>query len=461
MKNTAEKQNNGLVEILWRQTLVVMTLISLSRIGATVVDGMIMAHAYGADSSAAMGLVLPFGTLTLLSGGLLSTGCQSICSNSYAKGDLKLANKAFASSFYLAVLISLAITAGAFLFAEPICVFLGAKGNNAYLLPETASYLRGVSVGTCAMVLNVILAPVVQLYAGDAWVKRSILVIFLSDVALDLLAVILKMGSWGIGLSTALSNFLGMFIMLAYLVSHRANMKFSPGLFDFPCIAAVLKQGLSEALKRFFRMAGDIFANMIVLATATGAAMAGKTLGNMIISILTTLGLGAAASMYLLSGAFTAMEDEDGLIYLGKKLRLHLLITLALTVLSFAFTPALVNLILKADDETKKTAVVCVRCMLLQMPVYVCFEMVTSYLQSIGKRKDANRMSFLGQTLLYLPLVALMGLRIGAEGVILSTPLALLLTLFIFYALCKTESEAAPPRGTARYHAYFRVYPCG
>ena len=70
---------------------------------------------------------------------------------------------------------------------------------------------------------------------------------------------------------------------------------------------------------------------------------------------------------------------------------------------------------------------------LLSMPVYVCFEMVTSYLQSIGRRRDANSISFLGQTLLYLPLVAWLGLRFGAVGVLLSSPLAMLITLAIFY----------------------------
>jgi two-component sensor histidine kinase len=145
------------------------------------------------------------------------------------------------------------------------------------------------------------------------------------------------------------------------------------------------------------------------------------------------VGLGAAAAMYLLSGAYIAMEDENGLVCLGKKQLRHLLLTLALAVVSIALTPALVDLTLTADAGTKQVAVVCVRCILLSMPVYVCFEMVTTYLQSIGHRKDANLISILGQTALYLPLVALMGLRFGAVGVLLSSPLAMALTLAFFY----------------------------
>jgi Na+-driven multidrug efflux pump/anti-sigma regulatory factor (Ser/Thr protein kinase) len=427
-----EKQNR-LFEGLWRQTLTVMVMISLSKIGATTVDGIIMARAYGADASAAMGIAAPFGTFLSLIGGLISTGCQSICAGAYAKGDARTSNKTFVTSFYLAAAIAVLITAGALLLAEPVCAFMGAKGENAYLLPETAAYLRGVSVGSAAMVLNLLLAPVAQLYAGGKCVKRSILLLFLSDVVFDVLAVLLNMGSWGIGLSTALSNALCMFLMLAYLVSAKTNLRLTPRYFDRGVIAPILTQGMPEAIKRFFRMAGDIFANIIVLATATGAAMAGKTLGNLFACLFTTVGLGAASAMYLLSGAYIAMEDENGLVSLGKKQLRHLLITLALAVVSIALTPALVDLILKADAGTKRVAVVCVRCILLSMPVYVCFEMVTSYLQSLGHRKDANLISILGQTALYLPLVAVAGLRFGAVGVLLSSPLAMLLTLAFFY----------------------------
>ena len=438
MKKKSKKQQNRLFEMLWRQTLLLMTLIALSKMGASTIDGIIMARAYGADSSAAMGLVLPFGTLTSLIGGLISTGCQSLCAAAYAEGDLKRSHCAFVTAFFHALTISVLLTAGAYLFAGPICAFLGARGQNAALLPEAAAYLRGLSPGTLAMVLNLVLAPVVQLYGGGRRVSQAIVLIFLSDVLLDILAVLLGLGSWGIGLSTSLSNLLGMGWMLSFLVFGKAELRLSRRFFDFSMLSSVLKQGMPEAVKRFFRLTGDVIANMIVLATAAGAAMAGKTLGNMLISILTTLGLGAASSLYLLSGAYAATLDEEGLLALGKKQLLHLLLTLALTALSFALAPALARLLLRAEEETLRVSVLCIRCMLLQMPFYVCFEMVTSYLQSIGRRKEANAMSFCGQTLLYLPLVALLGLRFGAAGVILSTPLALLLTLGIFYLrLCR------------------------
>lgn len=444
MKTNSEKQQNRLFDILWRQTLLLMTLIALSKMGAATIDGIIMARAYGADSSAAMGLVLPFGTLTSLIGGLISTGSQSLCAAAYAEGDLKRSHRAFVTAFYHALTISLLLTAGTFLFAGPICAFLGARGQNAALLPEAAAYLRGLSPGTLAMVLNLVLAPLVQLYGGGRRVSQAIGLIFLSDVVLDVLAVLLGLGSWGIGLSTALSNLLGMGWMLSFLVFGKAELRLSRRFFDVSMLSSVLRQGMPEAVKRFFRLAGDVIANMIVLATAAGAAMAGKTLGNMLISILTTLGLGAASSLYLLSGAYAATLDEEGLLALGKKQLSHLLLTLALTALSIALAPALVRLLLRADEETLRVSVVCIRCMLLQMPFYVCFEMVTSYLQSIGRRKEANAMSFCAQTLLYLPLVALLGLRFGAEGVILSTPLALLLTLGIFYLrLCRKLGRPA------------------
>ena len=433
MKNRLKKQNDRLFNVLWRQTLLVMVMVSLAKMGATLVDGVIMGRAYGAASAAAMGLALPFSTLTSLLGGLISTGCQTVCAAAHARGDVKASNRAFVTSFYIAVSVSALITAGVFLFAGPIGWFFGARGDNAYLLPETAAYLRGLSVGAAAMVLNLILAPMVQLYTGGKWANRAILLLFVSDVLFDVLSVILGLGSWGIGLATALSNTLCVLVMLFCLVSGKTGLNLSLKHFDPSSISGVLRQGLPEAAKRLFRMAAEIAANIIVLSTAAGAAMAGKTVGNMLACLLTTLGSGAASAMYLLSGAYIAMEDAEGLFAIGKKQALHLLITLVLTVLSIVFTPQLTDLMLTADAETKRTAVICVRCILVQMPFYVCSEMVTSYLQSIGLRKLSGVMSLFGQTLLYLPLLAVMGMKFGAVGVLLSQTAALMLTLAIFY----------------------------
>ena len=445
MKSRMEKQNNRLFEVLWRQTLSVMVLIALSKMGATMIDGLIMARVYGADSSAAMGIVAPYATLATLIGGLISTGCQTICAAAQARGDVKSSNRIFVTAFYLALQISALITAGALLFAEPVCRFMGARGDNAYLLPETSSYLRGVCVGTAAMVLNLVLAPIVQLYAGGNCVKWSIVLLFVSDVLLDVVAVLLGLGSWGIGLSTALSNALCMLVMLAYLVSARAGIRLSPSHFDRSVISALLRQGMPEAVKRFLRMSGDILTNLIVLAVASGAAMAGKTIGNLYACLFTTPGLGAASAVYLLSGAYIAMEDERGIVLLGKRLFRYLLLTLGIAALSIILAPTLIELSLRADPETKETAVLCVRCILLSMPVYVCFEMFNSYMQSIGRGKDANRMALLGQTLLYLPLAAGLGFGFGTVGVLLSSPLALFLTLGIFY--CRISRRLGRPAG--------------
>ena len=434
MKTGTEQQNNRLLEVLWRQTLVVMVMISLSKMGATMVDSVIMARVFGPVSTAAMGIVAPFATFVSLIGGLISTGCQSICSAAYAKGDTKASSTVFVTSFYITVAVTAVVTVGAYLFSEPISEFLGARGENAYLLPETSAYLRGVSIGAPAMALNLLLAPIVHLYGGGTCVNRSIFLLFVFDVIFDILAVVLGLGSWGIGFSTALSNYLCALNLLLFLASRKVNISFSPAFFNPKSIHPILKRGAPEAVKRFLRMVGDIFTNLIILLTAAGAAMTGKTLGTLLTCLFTTLGLAAASSAYLLSGAYAAIRDEEGLLALGRKQLLHLLITTVLTVLGIIFTPLLVDLILKADAETKRISVVCIRCMLLSMPSYVASEMVVSYLQSIGRLKSANAISVLGQTLIYIPLVALLGMRRGAVGVLLSSPIALTLTLAVFYA---------------------------
>ena len=45
MKTKSKIQQNRLFELLWRQTLLLMTLIALSKMGASTIDGIIMARA--------------------------------------------------------------------------------------------------------------------------------------------------------------------------------------------------------------------------------------------------------------------------------------------------------------------------------------------------------------------------------------------------------------------------------
>ena len=434
MRSGTEKRNSDLFECMWRQTLSAMMVISLSKIGATLIDGLIMASRYSTEALAAMGLVLPFGTLITLIGSLVSTGCQSVCAGAYAKGDVRASNRALATAFYVGLAASAMLTAGAYLLAGPVSAFLGADPKDARLFGETVAYLRAVSVGAAAMVLNLVLSPAVQLYAGGRYVRRATAVLLVSDVAFDVLAVVLGLGGWGIGLATSLANWLCVLILFGCVVSRKTAADLSPALFDLSAVGPMLRRGGPEAVKRLLRMGADIFTNYVILVTAADSAMAGKTFGNLFASLFTVPGLGAASAMYLLSGAFVSMQDEHGLFFVGRKQLLHLMNTIVLTVLSVLLTPLLTDLFLNADADTKRTAVVCIRCLLVQMPVYVCFEMVTSYLQSIGFGKRANAMSLLGQILLYLPLVALSGRYFGAPGVLLSAPAAMLATLVLFYA---------------------------
>lgn len=425
--------SNKIFNIIWRQTLFAMIMMIISNVGAMLVDGVITTKAFGTYSSAAIGLIAPYSMLVSLFGGLVSTGCQTICSKAMGNGEMDESNKAFVTSFYFGFCISFVVTILVYVFAEPICSFLGAAGNNRNILPESMSYLRGISFGTIGMVLNIILSPIVQLYGGRKLVNVSVVVIFVSDVVFDMLAVATKSGIYGIGLATTFSTYLGTIIMMFYVLSNRTTVSLTLNYFESSILGPMLKQGLPEAVKKFLRLCGDVFANYYILLVATSAAMAGKTIGNMTGSFLSIAGIGSATAMYLLSSVYIATEDEKNLYEIGKRQIKIMVFTLITTMIGIIFTPQITDWMLSADEETKKTAVVCARCILIQTPIYICFEMVTSYMQSIGKSKTANVMSLMGSTVLYIPLIIIMGQMFGAPGVILSAPAALLTTLIAFY----------------------------
>ena len=156
--------------VFWRITYL-MTLIQLSRVGAHFVDSFVMSRFFGSTAIAAAGLVNPFFTVTSLLAGLISTGCQSLCSQSLGAGNKEKANTAFSTSMGLGFTVSLLLGAATFLFAVPICAFLGARGNSADILPDAVIYLRMLALGTPGLIVNYIFA---QSYSLTVEGDRSI-----------------------------------------------------------------------------------------------------------------------------------------------------------------------------------------------------------------------------------------------------------------------------------------------
>lgn len=427
-------KTNSIIDAIFVRTVYLMTLIQLSRVGASFVDSFIMSRAYGRIATDAAGLAWPFFTVTSLIAGLISTGCQSICGQSLGAGDKEKAKTAFSTSIVFGVCVSVIVGGLIYYFASPICQFLGAKGDAADILTDASSYVQMLALGTTGLILNFILAPIVQLDGGKKLINITTLVIFGFDVIFDVLAVILDWGVVGIGLATTISTYMGTILYIIFFMGKKMVFGFSVRNVDFKVGIAMIKQGGPDAFKRLYRVIRDFINNYYVLFLGAGIALAGKTVGDALINLLTCLGVGVSYAVYLLSGVYIGEKNRHGMEMLVKRAMINVGVTALIAIVSMIFAPQLLQIFLPSlGPEQKIEAAYCVRGMLSQMPFYVSFEAYTSYLQSIGKRRDSNVVSFCGIIVFYFPAAMILDNFLGAAGTLYSIPLGFFLALLTYY----------------------------
>lgn len=131
-----------------------------------VIDGVIIGQFLGTNAIAAYGLALPMFIATNAIFGIFATGTQSLCGNCMGRGDMKAANGFFNASMIVMVVLSVLITAGMVIFAEPLAIALGANTSTpemTAIMEDAKGYLMGLAVGIFFQFGARILSPIMQL----------------------------------------------------------------------------------------------------------------------------------------------------------------------------------------------------------------------------------------------------------------------------------------------------------
>ena len=415
-------------------TVYLMTLIQLSRVGAQLADSFIVSRFFGGTAIAAAGLVGPYFTVICLVAGLFATGCQSICSRALGEGDRNAANTAFSTGMAFGLTVSFLLGILLYIFASQICALLGAKGASTDILPEAAAYLKMLSPGTPGLVATVILAPIVRLEGGRKPLNIATIITFGGDVIFDLLAVAFGTGIAGIGFATTAATYLGLLVYLFFFLRERTMLTFSARHVNLETARLLIKQGAPEAGKQLYRVFRDFLNNYLVLFFGAGIAMAGKTVGDVLVNLLTCPGIGVSLSVFMLSGLYIGEKNRRGMEMLVKRALINVGFVLLLTKAAIMAAPALLSIFLPTLEAVKRPeAIICVRAMLLKMPFFVGFEAYTSYLQSIGKTRHSNILSFCGIIVFYIPAMLLLSSRFGAPGTLVAIPAGMLLAVIAYY----------------------------
>lgn len=335
------KNNGQIISRLFKKSVISIILAAVATMVGIVIDGIVIGRFLGPDSMAAYGLVTPIINLATAFSGILATGAQVICAQHLGAGNVKNARRTFSMCMLITVIISVVMVAAVIIFRNPIAVMLGAHGNSAKLLPLTTDYLFGI-VFSFPCVLFLFEFNSLMRLDGDAnRVIVAVVVMTVLDIAGDLVnALVIHGGMLGMGLTTSLSYFAALVIMLLHFTKKDIIFKFSFKGLRLKDMAEIFATGSSSAVGSASSMLRNFVLNQIMVATVlSGTAVAALGVVNTVMNFTSSTMLGVAMTTAMVAGMILGEQDRtaaEALVKVTVKVTLTVGAVLSAILLIFA-----------------------------------------------------------------------------------------------------------------------------
>lgn len=314
------KNDGKIISRLFKNSVISIIAAAIATMIGVVVDGIIIGRFLGEDSMAAYGLITPVINLATAFSGILATGAQVVCAQHLGAGKAEKARRAFSMCMVVTVIISVLMMLSFGIFRDSICVFLGARGNSAKLLPLVSDYLLGLIFAFPSLLLLFEFNSLMRLDGDPNRVIVAVVVMTALDIAGDFLnALVIHGGMLGMGLATSISYFAALVIMLLHFTKKDIIFKFSFKGMNRKDLADILSTGSSSAMGSVSAMMRNAVLNSILVATAlSSTAVAAFGILNTVFNLTSSIMIGVGLTTAMIAGMVLGEQDRTAAYYLVK-----------------------------------------------------------------------------------------------------------------------------------------------
>lgn len=196
---------------------VIPSLLSFALSGVyAIVDGLFVGNSIGDTGLSAINIAYPMVSLLQALGTGLGMGGAVLYSVCDGEGHKDRAENFARASIGLLLRVSAVTTALLYVFAKPLLIFLGARGE---LVPMGLEYLRIIILGGTLQIFATGVVPITRNLGGASFSMITMVGGFALNIALDWFFVwVLEMGMFGAGLATIIGQGLTALLGLAYIL---------------------------------------------------------------------------------------------------------------------------------------------------------------------------------------------------------------------------------------------------
>ena len=435
MKSVSKSnKRNAVTDKMFISLFLTGSVIELSQVGSGFIDGVVISRFLGHDAMAAEGIIHPVFSILGMISGLLAVGMQVRCSQEIGRGSKENFSRFVSAAVYAGVIASLLITVLLLAFAKPFAVLLGASGNAAALTDTAAKYLTGISIGAPPLIMTAVLAPAFQLDTGRKIIGRGAIIEAVSNVILDIAAIKLGWGIFGIGLATALASYMNLLYLCTFFFRKNRMLHFVKPDIPVREFLRMLVYGSEKAVRRLANTLRPIILNTAIISYGGTAAMSAFSVRNNFSNFAEIFGAGIASAVSLLTGVYYGEINAEGIEAVDNcKNRMIFLCTGAVCVLMFFFAKPVACLYITEDGAIYDMAVFALRVLAIQIPLQALVESRIKYLQAIHLQLNMNLLTIVTRLIFVVLSAYFMGKLFGDYGILACCTVSDALTLISIY----------------------------
>ena len=389
-----------------------------------MVDSIFIGQGVGALAISGLAVTFPFMNLSAAFGAGVGVGSSSYLSVKLGQKDYSTAQRILGNNVTLNVIIGLLFSAVSLIFLDPILFFFGASEQT---LPYAREYMVIILLG------NII----THLYFGMNAVLRAaskpreamyttIFTVVLNSLLAPLFIYPFDLGIRGAAIATILSQTVALVWQIRLFSDKSQLLHLKRGIYklDNTIVKNILGIGISPFAMNATACLVAIFVNQRLLEYGGDLAVGAYGIANRVAFIFIMINFGVNQGMQPIAGYNYGAQNYDRLM---RVLKLAMIAGTCITTSGFLvaeFIPHICVRLFTSDSRLTELSVNGLRIMMAAMPIVGYQMIVTNFFQSIGKAKISIFLSLSRQLLFLVPLIGVLPLFFGVNGVWVAMPIS-------------------------------------
>ena len=399
-----------------------------------IVDQIFIGQGVGYLGNAATTVAFPLMTILLAFGTLIGAGSSAHAAIRLGEKNEQEARQALNNAFSFTIVLSIIIMVLGLIFLRPILTLFGATEN---IMPYAIDYTGIILLGTPFNLVSIVLSNLARTDGHPRMSMYGMLIGAALNTVLDPIYIfVFHWGVKGAAIATITSQLISAVLLTVYFIRPAKtplHMRLNRKLMrpNSPLIGHFLLLGISSGITQSVACIMQVVMNKSLvyygdLSPITGdVALSAMGVVSKIAMIMAAFGVGVGI------GAQPIMGYNRGARKFDRIRRTYLIAVTLATVLIFLcwivcqLMPETIISIF--GDDNASFSDFAVKCLRIYLFCIFCagFQIVsTNYFQATGQPLKASVLSMLRQLLLLIPLILILPLFMGLDGILFAAPIA-------------------------------------